>query len=74
MAMMGRPTLFGRNDPKVRYQGSMTKEGAKLFEDTRRHIANFVGIPVKKVSDGAVTEYLARGAKNAEQILAKHRT
>jgi len=71
---MGRPSLFGKKDVNARYQGLMTTVGSRRFETTRKHIAAFVGIPVDRVSDGDVFDYLARGKQEAEKVLARLRT
>lgn len=61
MARDGRPTIFRSPGDKVRYQGLVSAEGARLFEQARLRLANIVHVEIENVSDGAVMEYLARG-------------
>jgi hypothetical protein len=57
----------------VRYQGIVTKEGARLFECRRRMLANMAGLSVDAVSDGAVFEYMARGNAQTMRYLKRRR-
>ncbi len=70
MAKMGRPSLFAPKDPKCRYQGLMTKPGSKLAEAKRKELADLAGLPVKKVSDGDLFDYMARGKEATVELLA----
>ena len=75
MPRMGRPSLFGKLNPKRRYQGLMTTVGSDAFEIKRRELAEIAGVPVKAVSDGAVFEYLSRGEEATRLFFAsKDRT
>jgi hypothetical protein len=68
---MGRPSLFGKLNPKRRYQGLMTTIGSDAFEVKRRDLAEIAGVPVKAVSDGAVFEYLSRGEEATRAYFAQ---
>jgi hypothetical protein len=69
MARMGRPSIFAPKDPKYRYQGLMTKEGATQFEAARKELAKLTALKVKQVSDGDVFEYLSRGREATVEYL-----
>jgi hypothetical protein len=68
---MGRPSVFAPKDPKARYQGLMTKEGARLAEQHRRELAELSELKPKQVSDGDLFDYLARGKEATVAYLAK---
>ncbi len=70
MARMGRPSVFAPKDPKHRYQGIVTKLGAKQLEDARADLAALSGLKKKQVSDGDVFEFLARGRRATQEYLA----
>ena len=71
---MGRPSIFAPKNPKHRHQGIMTNVGEKKFEAARRRLAELAEMPVKRVSDGDVFEYLSRGEVETIAHLKKTRT
>lgn len=62
---MGRPAIY-RNKNAKNIHGMITEDGAKLFELARAEAARVVKWPKKRVSDGDVLEFLARGFKSLE--------
>lgn len=62
---MGRPAIY-RNKNAKNIHGMITKDGEKLFELARAQAAKIVDWPKKRVSDGDVIEFLARGFKALE--------
>jgi hypothetical protein len=65
---MSRPTIFGKKTVRLT-AASVTSDGAKQFEAARKRLAKLVGWPVDRVSDGDVTEALARGWDATERYL-----
>jgi hypothetical protein len=71
MAKMGRPSIFAPKSPKHRRQGIMTPAGSKLFEVARKRLGQLAKMDPKKISDGDVFEFLARGEEATRAYLAK---
>lgn len=74
---MGRPAIFRHKNAK-NIHGMITKEGEQAFEQARSAVALLVKRPKKRVSDGDVVEFLARGfvlvvsRKACEQVLRRY--
>jgi hypothetical protein len=64
---LGQPAIFRPKNPATRKQGHMTDVGAKAFEAARKRLAKLAGR--KKVSDGDVFEFLARGEDDTRMYL-----
>ena len=66
---MGRPAIFRKKDAK-NIHGMITTDGEIAFELARKALAKIVDWPVKRVSDGDVLCFLARGYRLAVSATA----
>lgn len=66
----GWQSVFRGKDRACRIQGIMTRVGMRAFETHRKELAKLAGVPVKKVGDSDVTEYLSRGKDETVKYLA----
>lgn len=62
---MPKLPIFENKDPSTRFQGILTPQGGKDFETAKKRLRALykavVGSDYGRISDGDVTEYLARG-------------
>ncbi len=63
----GWPSVYPGKDPKHRYQGIVTPAGAKALEAKRKELAKLAGMPVEKIGDGSLFEFLARGPESVKR-------
>lgn len=74
---MGRPSIFFPKNEDKRMNGYMTNLGADKFEQHRSALAalyqDITGVALKatSISNGDVTEYLARGAANTRAYIQR---
>jgi hypothetical protein len=65
----GRPTIFGSKRGGQRIQGTLTRDGARLFEGARRTLRRLAG--VRAPSDADTVEFLARGPEATREYLER---
>ncbi len=72
---MPKASIFEGKDPKSRFQGLMTKVGAKALVDAKKKLAGVyreeVGVAYGTISDGDAVEALARGWDDVRAYLRK---
>jgi len=68
-AQRGRPSIFRDKEDGVRVQAVISKASGRLFEASRKRLAELAGREIEHTSQADVIEFLLRGEKATKDYL-----